>query len=190
MLNLSVLCTDFLNSHVETLASSLLNARQTPAKEPETANESSRPPFEGNQQGGHKNLQSVGGKSLDPVATDLSSPALMAAKEGLSYRNILAPPSAVADLADSCDMTAQRKGEYLSIKVDDALVKNGISELAHSLIGKLSLAPGESPYSLDALYSKLSQVWGDHGGVTVSSFRQRILQHAASLFSGQRQNFG
>lgn len=49
------------------------------------------------------------------------------------------------------------KGEFLSVKVDDALVKYGISELAHSLIGKLSLAPGDSPYPLDSLYSRLSQ---------------------------------
>lgn len=40
---------------------------------------------------------------------------------------------------------------------------NGVSKLAQSLIGKLSLIQGDSPYSLDALYLKLSHVWGITG---------------------------
>lgn len=72
-------------------------------------------------------------------------------------------PALVATPMDSVEMTTQRKGEFLSVKVDDALVKYGISELTHSLIGKLSLSQGDSPYSLDALHSKLSQIWGIMG---------------------------
>lgn len=61
------------------------------------------------------------------------------------------------------DMVAQRKGEFLSMKVDATLVKYGVTKLAHSLIGKLLMAPGEFPYTLETLSSNLSQAWGIAG---------------------------
>lgn len=60
-------------------------------------------------------------------------------------------------------MIAKRKGEFLSVKIDDALVKYGVSELAHSLIGKITLVTGDAPYSLENLHVKLSQTWGIMG---------------------------
>lgn len=73
-----------------------------------------------------------------------------------SYRQILSLYSKENDMVETSEMVAQRKCEFLSVKIDDALVKYGVSELMHSLIGKLSLAPGDLPYTLDNLYSKLS----------------------------------
>lgn len=83
--------------------------------------------------------------------------------ERQSYCQILSPTLKATAQLECTDMVAQRKGEFLSVKVDDALVKNGVSELAHSLIDKLSLAPGDFPYTLDNLSSKLSQAWGIAG---------------------------
>lgn len=60
-------------------------------------------------------------------------------------------------------MFAQRKGEYISVKIDDALVNQEVNNLKHSLIGKLSLAPGDKPYSVSELVSKLNQIWGVAG---------------------------
>lgn len=58
----------------------------------------------------------------------------------------------VINLEGSSDMQPQCKGEFLSVKVDDVLVKQGIAQLQHTLIGKLSLAQGDSPYDLSALF--------------------------------------
>lgn len=57
-------------------------------------------------------------------------------------------------------MVATRKGDYLSVKIDDSLVQEGVAKLKNSLIGKLTLASGDSPYSLENLENKLTQIWG------------------------------
>lgn len=66
-----------------------------------------------------------------------------------SFKQVLVPPQ--KDIDDSSEMKAQQKGEYLSIKVDEGLVQNSIAQLQDSLIGKLSLSQGDSPYSLEQL---------------------------------------
>lgn len=55
------------------------------------------------------------------------------------------------------------KGEFLSVTIDETLVQQGVSQLQHTLIGKLSLAPRDSPYSMEDLTKKLQQVWGITG---------------------------
>lgn len=70
------------------------------------------------------------GKTGCPVSESFfpkPSSVVIAAQERPSYRNILAPAPLVTAPTESCEMTAQRKGEYLSIKIDDALVKYGVS---------------------------------------------------------------
>lgn len=60
-------------------------------------------------------------------------------------------------------MKAQRKGAFLSVRVDDELVRQEVSHLQNSLIGRLSLASGDTPYALDALVAKLGETWGIQG---------------------------
>lgn len=74
-----------------------------------------------------------------------------------SFKEALMPPTPDVDF--SVPMQAQRKGEYLSIKVDENLVQNSISILQNSLIGKFTLAQGDAPYSLETLKHTLGQVW-------------------------------
>lgn len=71
----------------------------------------------------------------------------------LSFKQVLMPDRHKND--DSSRMQAQRKDEYLSIKVDKELVKSDISQLQNSLIGRLTLAQGDKPYDLDDLKCKL-----------------------------------
>lgn len=75
-----------------------------------------------------------------------------------SYSHVVAPP--VSDRADQLGMVAQRKGEYISIKIDDSLMQEGVSKLQNTLIGKVSLATGDKPYTLEDLKSKLDRLWG------------------------------
>lgn len=98
------------------------------------------------------------GKALASDNNPVTPPSAQAPRS--TYRQILVPAANEPVTGESTDMVAKRKGEFLSVKIDDALVKNGVSELAHSLVGKLSLASGDVPYSLDSLYMKLSQSWG------------------------------
>lgn len=79
-------------------------------------------------------------------------------QKGLSFCQVLMPTIYSHD--DTSDMLPQRKGEFLSVKIDDALVRKGVSQLQHTLIGKLSLVPGDSPYTLENLKMKLGQLWG------------------------------
>lgn len=60
-------------------------------------------------------------------------------------------------------MIAQRKGDYFSIKIDDNIVQKEVNHLQNTLIGRVSMAPGDNPYSLEELKSKLEQVWGLSG---------------------------
>lgn len=62
--------------------------------------------------------------------------------------------------ANPQNMVAQHKGEYLSLTVDEILVRNSITQLQHSLIRKLTLVKGDSPYSIESLTMKLGHVWG------------------------------
>lgn len=164
--NLSILLTDFLKSHAKTLADNIVGLKQEaimgPILEVAASQDLCTPAPEVSRAEENVMLQAIGEKgiSLPNSNTNISTQNLIAEQARPSYRNILAPPNT---LSDSCDMVAKRKGEYLSVKVDDALVKYGVSELVPSLIGKLSLVQGDSPYSLDALYSKLSQIWGITG---------------------------
>lgn len=89
-----------------------------------------------------------------------------------SYRQVLAPeapkrptlmwgPTDFIRAVDDCsNMKAQRKGDDLSVKIDDDLVQREVARLQETLIGKITLASGDSPYSLEDLYSKLSHVEG------------------------------
>lgn len=70
-----------------------------------------------------------------------------------SFKEVLLPSD--HDVDASPPMHTQRKGEYLSIKVDNTLVQRNISLLQNSLIGKLTLAQGDAPYSLESLKNKL-----------------------------------
>lgn len=63
----------------------------------------------------------------------------------LSFKQTLMP----SNLDDSAHMQVQHKGEFLSIKVDESLVQQNISQLQNSLIGKLTLSQGDSPYSVE-----------------------------------------
>lgn len=49
------------------------------------------------------------------------------------------------------------------MKIDDKIVKEDITQLKFSLIGKLTLVAEDSPYSQDDLFKKLAQVWGNDG---------------------------
>lgn len=72
-------------------------------------------------------------------------------------------------------MIAKRKGEYFSIKINDKLVKKKMTNLQDSLIGKLSLASGDSPYSLDDLKLKSGTDMGALSGMGFDSIGERIL---------------
>lgn len=72
-------------------------------------------------------------------------------------------------------MRGQRKGEFLSVKVDDNLVRQEISLLQHSLIGRLSLATGDSPYTLEDLTSRLVSFVGYPRCLESGAARQRLL---------------
>lgn len=77
----------------------------------------------------------------------------------LTYKQALSP----LDADFHSDMQASRKGEYYSVKIDDSLVQKEICHLQYSLIGRVSMAIGDSPYSLDDLKCKLEQAWGVSG---------------------------
>lgn len=68
------------------------------------------------------------------------------------------------DATEFSNMKPQRKGEFFSIKIDDSLVRQNVSHLQTTLIGKLSLAPSDTMYSLEGLREKLGQVWDFTGG--------------------------
>lgn len=75
-------------------------------------------------------------------------------------------------------MKAQRKGDYLSIKIDDELVQREVDHLKDSLIGKITLAFGDSPYLLEELHSRNARsgmrcYWQFES----CSPRKRLLQH-------------
>lgn len=78
-----------------------------------------------------------------------------------SYRHVVSPTE--YDRDEQSPMVAQRKGDYISIKIDDSLVQRGVSQLQHTLIGRVSLAPGDKPYTLDDLKLKLDRIWGISG---------------------------
>lgn len=75
-------------------------------------------------------------------------------QQQISFQSALLGPitreSPIAQ-AYTSDMRPQRKGDFISVKVDDALVRERVSQLQATLIGKLSLSQGDTPYSLDDL---------------------------------------
>lgn len=98
--------------------------------------------------------------SAENTIADLPSQALpeVAEPQKISFKHALL--SVCHEHNDSTNMQTQRKGEYLSIKVDENLAQHNISELQNTLIGKLSLAQGDTLYSLESLKSTLGQIWG------------------------------
>lgn len=72
-------------------------------------------------------------------------------------REILGGPSEDTDKTNMC---VQRKGDYLTVKIDDYLVLQEANQLQNSLIGILTLAQGDKPYSFNDLRDKLGQIWG------------------------------
>lgn len=80
---------------------------------------------------------------------------------GVTYRQTLILDKAVNDTHPN--MMAQRKEDFFSVQIDEDLVQQEIQELQNILIGRVSMAPGESPYSLEDLKMKLEQVWGISG---------------------------
>ncbi|KAL8509367.1 hypothetical protein ACS0TY_016537 [Phlomoides rotata] len=60
-------------------------------------------------------------------------------------------------------MVATRKGEFLSVTLDDLLVQRGVEKLQNSLIARLILAKGEEPYPLETLTWKLEATWNISG---------------------------
>ncbi|KAL8477324.1 hypothetical protein ACS0TY_029575 [Phlomoides rotata] len=61
-------------------------------------------------------------------------------------------------------MVATSKGEFLSVTLDNLLVKRGVEELQNSLIARLILAKGDEPYPLEDLNRKLEATWNIYGG--------------------------
>lgn len=74
-----------------------------------------------------------------------------AAGRGFTYKQALSPPN--EDFRS--DMQASRKGEFYFVKIDNSLVQKEIDILKNSLIGRISMAPGDNPYALDDLKCKL-----------------------------------
>lgn len=158
---LSSLLSEFLKSHAETLVSELLSSIRPAILRGVQACEATPPQRDSNNsasiQTGNVALR------VNPIGTPKNPSSVNKVVAPLidqtpkiqdcpSYRQILLLTTTKNDMNETSAMISQRKGEFL----DDALVKYVVSELAHSLIGKLSLAPGDSPYSLDTLHAKLS----------------------------------
>lgn len=116
---------------------------------------------------GSKEVSTINPNSRNQSTDGRLHSQVLRRQNAVSYRQILSPVVGNTDgeLNHNPDddfnhnMVAQRKGEYLSIKVDEELVQRGVSTLQHSLIGRLTLAQGDSPYNLDSLKAKLNQVW-------------------------------
>lgn len=98
-----------------------------------------------------------------PVITRNTVPVLDGPSRSASMSFRQALTSTDHDLLDTPPMIAQRKGDYLTVKIGDDLVQQGVQQLQNTLIGKLSLASGEVSYSLHDLTHKLGQVWGVAG---------------------------
>lgn len=116
---------------------------------------------------GRNNSMHISGDNNTSIPNPSRSPNLMnqSTADKLSFRSVLVHTHEDKDahtplVTDSSNMIAQRKGEYLSLTVDESLVRTGITQLQHSLIGKLTLATGDSPYSLEELTTKLGHIWG------------------------------
>ncbi|KAL8524256.1 hypothetical protein ACS0TY_014002 [Phlomoides rotata] len=73
-------------------------------------------------------------------------------------------PSTESREEEHREMVATRKGEFLSVTLDDLLVKRGVDELQNSLIARLIHAKGEEPYLLETLTRKLEATWNISGG--------------------------
>ncbi|KAL8503104.1 hypothetical protein ACS0TY_022012 [Phlomoides rotata] len=52
-----------------------------------------------------------------------------------------------------------RKGQYLTVKVDESLYKKGVSELRDSLIGRIINVKGDKPLGHEALVTRLGDLW-------------------------------
>lgn len=182
---ISSIISETISSHVQSLIPELMRSLQstnmasagqrleTPSHTPTLQLDSEPlhfPPAE-------KDASHVCGATDFPTPNGLQNPILANAvplesqvqqrQEKGSYRQVLLPTTQECtdqlagidrEADDSSSMKAQRKGDYLSVKIDDALVQREATILQNSLIGKISLAVGDSPYSLEDLYSKLSQI--------------------------------
>lgn len=85
-------------------------------------------------------------------------------QERPSFRQVLTKAyTVVIHNESSHNMIVERKGDYLSVTIDNSIVQSGVSKLQHSLIEKLSLATGDKPYSLEALLQRLTQLWDISG---------------------------
>ncbi|KAL8548210.1 hypothetical protein ACS0TY_007508 [Phlomoides rotata] len=56
-------------------------------------------------------------------------------------------------------MKRTRKGEYMSVRIDEALYNAGVAELKHSLISRMVHARGDKPLLTDELIKWLNDIW-------------------------------
>lgn len=60
-------------------------------------------------------------------------------------------------------MVAQRKGDYFSVTIDDELIQQEVNLLQNTLIGRISMASRDSPYTIEELRLKLEHSCGISG---------------------------
>lgn len=143
---------EIFSKQMETLVPDIVNFMQEPTRMVPTFDDKNFQPSV------DTNDQPLSGANVDPNLKpnpQMDDLNLVPART-ISFQDAVAPPPACGDPTHA--MTAQRKGDYLSIRVDDSLVQNGISRLQNSLIGRLVLSSSEKPYTLDDLKLKLSKV--------------------------------